>query len=210
MSRRMVPMLFVILAASSLVAPTFAGESEVSVLLGGKSFSDTRLAVAGIDETSQFGLKTTLDFDWPVSLAIDVLWAEGDSTVDASGVFPLSVKTEMENLELDFGVRKYFFDTNPVRLYVGGGVAFAKFDVKQVESGSFGPGASFSDVIVDDSNTAVGCWVDGGFGYFVKKVVLGLDLRYSYATTSVTPAAGSDLDLDISGLQYAFFMGFRW
>jgi len=206
----MVSMLFAILAASSLVAPALAGDSEVSVLLGGKSFSDTRLDVAGLDETSQLGVKTTLDFDWPVAIAIDVLWASADETVDESGAFPLSVKTEMENLELDFGVRKYFVDTNPVRPYLGVGVAFAKFDVKQVESGSFGPGTSFSDVVVDDSNTTVGAWVDGGFGYFVKKVVLGLDLRYTYATTSVTPTAGSDLDLDISGLQYAFFVGFKW
>jgi hypothetical protein len=205
----MVTVLFAILAFA-LVAPALAGDSEVTGLLGGKSFSEGRLDDAGVNGSFQLGVKASLDFDWPISIALDLVRAAGDSTEDVSGAFPLSVKTEVESLEFDFGVRKYFLDAKPVRPYVGGGLGFVTLNVKQVESGSFGPGTSFSDVVVDDSGSGLGLWIDGGFGYFVKSVVLGVDLRYSNASSKVTPKSGGGVKLDTGGLQYAFFVGYRW
>lgn len=212
MTRRRGWSLAVALAAVTLAVPATAeAASDVSLLLGAESLSEDRFDDAGVSGGFQYGVLSNLDFGWPVTLALDLLVASDDATQNYAGEFPLAIQTDVDNLEFHAGVRRFFRQKQPFRPYLGGGLSFAQLQVKQVESGSFGPGTEYSNVVLDDKDTAFGYWLDGGFGYYFKKVVIGADVRWSDASASLAPtSADGDVDLDSGGIQYGAFVGFTW
>ena len=211
MTRRTGWKLAVALALVAMAVPAMAGDSEVSVLLGGKGLTEDRLDDAGVNTGFQYGVRSTIDFGWPVALAFDLLAASDDATKNFSGGFPLSIKTETDTLEFHFGVRRYLFEDQPVRPYVGGGLSMAQLKVRQVESGSFGPGTEYSNVVVDDKDSGVGYWLGGGFGYFVKQLVIGADVQWSNASADIGSNGGNgSVGLDSGGIQLGAFVGYKW
>ena len=211
MTRRIGWNLAVALAAVALGMPAKAGTTDVSLLLGGKSLTDDHLDEAGISTGFQCGVRSTLDFDWPVALALDVLVASEDAVQDYSDGFPLKIETAARTMEIHFGVRRYFLDEKPVRPYVGGGLSIAQLKVRQVQSGSFGPGTEYANEVANDTSTDLGYWLGGGFGWFIHQVVLGADVRWSNASADISPNGSSgSVSLDSGGVQYALFVGYSW
>ena len=204
--------LAVALAAMVWASPATAMESELSLILGVESLSEDRLDDAGVRGGTLYGLRTNHDFGWPVLIAVDLLFSGDDATKSFPGAFPLSVETDVDTRELQVGVRRYFRDPEvTLRPYAGGGLSLAQMDVKQVESGSFGPGTEYSNVVVDDEDSAVGYWLGGGLGWFRGKLVLGGDVRWSNASSEVSPVGGGgDVDVDTGGYVYGAFVGYRW
>jgi len=189
-----------------------ASSRDVNVIFGEKALSEDLLDASGVDNQAQVGVAVTLDFDWPVALAIDLLSSSEDETQSvASQLGPLSVDTKVETLELNVGVRKYWGTTN--RFYVGGGLAYVQLDAKQTESGTLGPGSEFTDLILDDDGNGVGLWLNGGYVHrFGDHFNVGVDVRYSDAEADLTPvgAGASKLTLDSGGLHYGVQLGYHW
>lgn len=203
--------LILVLTLGGGVAPALAGGGDVNFLFGQKSLSEDRLDSAGVDGQSQFGVSVTLDFQWPVMLAFDFLASSDDAIETVAAAFPLQLDTEVDTTEVAVGVRK-FWDRNKFQPFVGGGLAFIQLDARQTESGTLGPGIAFSTLIVDDDDSGVGLWLNGGVLYRLgDQINVGLDVRYSDASADLTPAqAGPDLGLDAGGVHYGLVVGFHW
>jgi outer membrane protein W len=112
-------------------------------------------------------------------------------------------------MEFDVGMRK-FWDWK-VEPYVGAGIAYIQLDAKQTEFGSF-LGNAFSDVVLDDSDSGLGYWLDAGFIYRLgQSFNLGLDLRYSDSTAELTPVGFTEsVKLDSGGTHYGIMVGYHW
>lgn len=193
------------------VSPGLAAKGDISLLLGQSSLAEDRLDDAGVDSATELGVLVNLDFDWPVILAVDLIRSSDDASKGIPAAFPLSLATDVETLDLHVGARRFFRRSEPFRPYVGGGLAWTRLDVKQVQNGSFGPGAEFSDVIVDDSDDAFGYWLGGGVLYRFETFQVGGDVRFTDASADVDPVGeGGRLKLDAGGLHAAVFVGWMW
>jgi len=211
MKRRMQAIVPVLLVGWMLSGAALAGGGEASLLLGQKALADDEFEDAGADSAPQFGVAVSLDFDWPVSLALDLLSSSDDNTLDLSSTFPYQIATDVETLELNLGVRKFFLKDTKWRPYVGGGLAWIDLDVDQVESGSFGPGTEYETTVVDDSDSGAGVWLDGGFLYRFGSFHAGVDVRWSDASADLVPnGTTGSVDLDSGGIQYSAAFGYHW
>jgi opacity protein-like surface antigen len=204
--------ILILALAACLPLGTAARADDLNVLYGQKSLSEDEFDVAGVDGQSQYGLVMNFDFDWPVVLAVDILSSSDDNTQSiVTGIedYDLSFATEVETMELDVGVRK-FWDWK-IEPYVGGGIAYIQLDAKQTESGSF-LGNPFSDVVLDDDDSGFGFWVGAGFLYRLgDNFNAGLDLRYSDSSADLTPVGfENSLKLDSGGTHYGIVLGYHW
>jgi len=189
--------------------PALAG-GDANLFLGGRSTSDDVVDAAGLDTQPQYGVWVTLDFEWPVSLALDLMVSSDDNRETLSGTFPTTFDTDVDTLEFDFGVRKVWGEK--LRPYAGGGLAWVDFAAKQTETGSLGPGMEFTDLIIDDSGSSVGFWVDAGFVYVLgTSLNIGVDVRYTDSDVDLTPEGNvGKINLDSGGTQYGFMIGCHW
>lgn len=185
---------------------------DANFFIGQRSGSDDTLELADVDSPLQYGAQVSLDFQWPVMLAMDLFVSSDDSIVSIPSTFTLRFDTDVDTLELDLGVRK-FWGEGVVHPYIGGGLAWVQLEALQIQSGDFGvPGSEYRDVVVDDQDSGVGFWACGGVLFRPRDGLnLGLDIRYtdsdvSLATVGVVP----DLDLDTGGFHYGAFIGYHW
>jgi opacity protein-like surface antigen len=187
-------------------------EGDVNVFLGQRLSSDSDLEDAGVDSPPQYGLAVSLEFDWPVALAVDVMASSDDDRQDLSGMGgALIFDTDIDTFEFDAGVRKFWGEK--LRPYVGGGVAWVALEAKQTMVGDLGvPGTEFFDVIVDDSDSGIGYWLNGGVTYTIgSSFNVGADLRYTDSDVTLRASDGSgDIDLGAGGWQYGLLLGFHW
>jgi len=211
MKRRMQAIAPVLLAGWMLSGAVLAGGGEASLLLGQRALAEGELEDAGADSASQFGVAVSLDFDWPVALALDLLSSSDDETQDLSTSFPFQIATDVETLEFDVGIRKFFLEESKFRPYIGGGLAWIQLEATQVESGSFGPGTEYSTTVVDDDDAGAGLWLDGGFLYRFGSFHVGVDVRWSDASADLIPNGSTgSVDLDSGGTQYSAAFGYHW
>ena len=61
-----------------LGGPAEAASVDASLLLGQNALSEDRLDDAGVDSLTDVGALVSLDFQWPVLLAVDLLRGSGD------------------------------------------------------------------------------------------------------------------------------------
>jgi len=189
--------------------PATAG-GNANVLFGKKSVSDSTLEGAQVDGPLESGLAYSLDYEWPVMLAFDLLRSVDDETTTVTAGTPIHFRTVVTTTEFDFGVRKYWGDR--VQPYVGTGVAFIFLDVNQRMSGTLGGGSPFDTLVVDDSDSAFGYWVNAGLQFRVSgRFILGIDVRHSDADVAVLPEADTETaDLSAGGTHYAVAFGVHW
>lgn len=203
--------LGIVTVLALLGSPALAAQGDVNLFLGQNSLAEDRLDEAGVGSPTEFGVLVNLDFEWPVTLALDLLRSSDDASRDIPAAYPLSIATDVDTLDVHVGVRRFFRQDRPFRLYVGGGLAWIQLDAKQVESGSFGPGAEFTDVVLDDSDSSFGYWLDVGLLYRFRRLQIGGDVRYADASATVTPVGASEsLKLDSGGLHAGVFFGWSW
>jgi hypothetical protein len=79
-------------------------------------------------------------------------------------------------------------------------------------TGALVGGGTFDTLVIDDSGTGFGYWLNGGLLYQVaERFNLGLDVRYSNADVKLSPAADPvKAELEAGGTQYAVVLGFHW
>ena len=199
-----------ILAAVALVALPASAGGDANVLFGQKTLNGSTLDAARVDGQSQFGVAVTLDFEWPVALAFDLMTSSDRATTTVTAGTPIDYTTDVETMEFDVGVRKLWGDR--LQPYAGAGLAWLQLDTTQHMSGSLGGGSTFDTLVIDDSNSTIGYWVNGGLLYRIgARFNVGIDVRYSNADVSLTPAADPEpVDLGAGGTQYAVALGFHW
>jgi opacity protein-like surface antigen len=195
-----------------LCASPALASGDANLLFGQKSLSGVYHEGSGVDGQSQMGVAVSIDFQWPVMLAVDLLTSSKDNMVVVEAQNPLQFWTDVQTTEVDVGVRK-FWERDKLRPYIGGGLAYVELDALQIESGDFGvPGSEYSDVIVDDSDSAVGFWVNAGLLYRVGRYInIGIDVRFSDADADLMPNnVDSTLTLDSGGTHYGILFGYHW
>ncbi|PLX45231.1 MAG: hypothetical protein C0609_03530 [Deltaproteobacteria bacterium] len=189
-------LLSILLAASFFVAPTASYALEdywnVSILLGSKEMDDSDWAP--LESHGVFGLMTDYKgAGWPISMAMDiyVTSSEEKTFYDPSiGYFDASVTTS----ELNFGVRKHFAEDQRFRPFLGGGIGLITAEIETESSYGYGS---------DDSDSALGVWVDGGFSFSVTETFnIGMRLGYSSADVDI-----NGYTADAGGTHLGFFLG---
>jgi opacity protein-like surface antigen len=200
--------LILILAPCLSTGLVFAG-GDANFFYGQKSISDDVIESAGVDGQTQYGVAVSLEFNWPVALAIDLMSSSDSQTQEVPANNPLFFSTDVDTTEFDVGVRKYWMEK--IRPYVGGGLAWVQLDGQQVESGELG-GAPFVDTIVDDDDSDLGFWLNAGFLYQIgEHFNIGVDLRYSDSEATLTPTGGGESrDFDSGGTHYGVLLGYHW
>lgn len=186
--------LFLTLALA--MTPAAAGVGNVNFVGGTRSFGDDDL-FEEIDSQSFGGV--TVDFgpdSWPVTLAIGLYGSFGEE----ENIFgEIDLQTAVS--ELSFGVHKVW-KVNATRPFVGGGLTsvstWAEFE---------GPGDD-----VDDTDTSVGLYVQGGvFWKIGSRFNIGIDGRL---------VTGTDVEMDFDGrlsaegdadyFQVGLLLGWGW
>jgi opacity protein-like surface antigen len=175
-----------------LCSPAAVAGGDLSFFLGQNTLKDDPLDVSGVGSPTELGLLLNLDFGWPVVVAVDLLRGSEDTAQDVPAEFPLSLSTEVETLNLDVGARYFFCKDDALRPYVGGGVGWSRMDVKQTESGSFGPGTEYQLQVVGDTGSDVSVWVGAGLLYKLGRMQVGADARYTDASVEVTPTGSPE------------------
>jgi len=198
---------FVVIALAAL--PAVAG-GDANVLFGQKAINDSTLDAARVDGQSEFGVAVTLDFDWPVALAFDLLSSSDSAVTTVMAGLPVDYATSVDTTEFDVGVRKLWGDK--LQPYAGAGLAWLQLDATQRMSGTLLGGGTFDTLVIDDSDSAVGIWINAGLLYRVTgRFNVGLDVRSSNADVKLNPVSDpGQAKLEAGGTQYALALGFHW
>ncbi len=195
--------LVVCLTTSSAMAG-----GDANFLFGYKMLSEGDFDDLGVDNQPELGVSVTLDFQWPVALAIDLLSSHDDTT---QAIAPTVMRrTEVDTLELNIGVRK-FWEIKKWRPYVGGGLAMIQLDAKQTTSTNI-LGNIVKDTLIDDDDTGVGFWLSGGTLWTLPEGFnVGAELRYSDAEGDLTSEGfTSKQSFDAGGFHLAVMLGYHW
>ncbi|PLX42557.1 MAG: hypothetical protein C0608_02720 [Deltaproteobacteria bacterium] len=189
-------LLSMIIAVSFFAAPkaSYALDDywNVSILLGSKEMDESDWEP--LESHGEFGLMTDYKgTGWPLSMAIDLYVSASDEKTfyDSSvGYFDVSVTTS----ELNFGVRKHFAEDQRFRPFVGGGIGLMTVEIDTESQYGYGG---------DESDTALGVWLDGGFSFSVTETFnIGLRLGYSSADVDI-----NGYEADAGGTHLGFFLG---
>ncbi len=197
--------LVVCLSTSSAMAG-----GDANVFFGYKTLSEGEFDDLGVDSQPEFGVTVTLDFQWPVALAIDLLSTSDEETETTAAAFPITKKTKVDTLELDLGVRK-FWEIKKWRPYVGGGLSMIRLDIKQTTSTDI-LGNIVLDTLIDDDDSGVGFWLAGGTLWTLPKGFnLGAEVRYSDAEGDFTSEQfTSEQSFDTGGFHVGVLLGYHW
>jgi len=136
--------------------------------------------------------------NWPVSIAVDLLysWDDKDIAVDILGVGRVNSTVEAKTFEINIGVRKIWEILNYFRPFIGGGPAFIKAELEVTQRGNS----------ISDSDTGFGVWIDAGvYVTLARHLNLGVDARWSKAEVEIFDAQG-----DAGGWHIGALIGFHW
>ena len=197
--------LVVCLSTSSAMAG-----GDANVIFGQKTLSEEKFDDLGLDSQPEFGVTVTLDFQWPIALAIDLLSSQADRTETTAAAFPVTTRTKVDTLELDLGVRK-FWGIKKWRPYVGGGLSMIQLETKQTTSTDI-LGNIVEDTLIDDDYSAVGYWLGGGTLWTLPEGFnLGAELRYSDAEGDLASQGfPSKESFDAGGFHAFVMLGYHW
>jgi len=191
-------LLSLVLMASVVGSPAYGQEEKVwtgniNFLIGQKWLDETDWEP--LDEQFELGLQ--YDFrpvEWPVNLAIDVLYSWDDATLYDPWLG--SIEVEARTLEINPGVRKIWELPSNIHPFIGGGPAFIWVD---------GEGSS-QGVTLSDDDWGFGVWLCGGaYVTLMEMLNLGLQVRYSWAEIELLGVEG-----EAGGLHLGVLMGFHW
>lgn len=201
--------LFLALTVCLSTSATMAG-GDANLFIGWKSIDDDAFESTGVDDQPEFGVAVSLDFEWPVVLAIDLLSSSDDSTRTIPATFPVQQTTDVDTLELDIGVRK-FWKKGRARPYIGGGLAFIQLDAKQTTLTTI-LGNTVADTLIDDDDTGIGVWVNGGVLWtFDKGFNIGVDARFSDADGDLSAKGfSSEQEFSSGGFHLGLMLGYNW
>ncbi len=197
--------LVVCLSTSSAMAG-----GDANAVFGYKTLSEGAFDDLGVDSQPELGISVTLDFQWPIALAIDLLTSHDDRSSTSAADFPVTTRTKVDTLELDLGVRK-FWEIKKWRPYVGGGLSMIRLETKQTTSTDF-LGNIVNDTFIDDDDSGIGYWLSGGTLWTLPEgFTVGAEVRYSDADGDLTSEGFTEKQsFDAGGFHLAVMLGYHW
>jgi opacity protein-like surface antigen len=128
--------------------------------------------------------------NWPVSLAVDVLYSFGDEE-------QFGIKVENSMLELDVGAKLIFENPSMINPFVAGGIAFVRAEAE----------GDFWDAFdLEDDTTGTGIWLSGGAYVTINNNLnLGLNARWTEVESD-----WHNIDVELGGTRIGAFAGFHW
>ena len=159
------------------------------------------------EDQDEFGIE--VDFrkkGWPVSIAIDLLYAKGEEITLPPFLYMSTTKDESIIFELNTGVRKIWDNISiPVRPFIGGGISVIYARMKRT---NYFPLTTFE---TSESGMGAGVWFGGGvYWTFGGQYNIGLDLKYSSATVTLSEGAAGGYDVDAGGAHVGLLAGYHW
>lgn len=139
-----------------------------------------------VDSQGEFGIH--VDFrkqEWPVNIVIALLGSADEGDIGGYDV-------EGTTSELRFGVKKIWEPTEVVRPFLGIGLGFinGEFDLEGI----------------DDNDTALGLWINGGVYWTLgKSFNLGFEVGYSQADVDIF-----GVDVNAGGGHAGLLLGYHW
>jgi len=240
MKHRLLLILIMALLLVSTGSAMAEMKGEVNLFLGMKNVTDSDFenieiipldlfpnSTLDVSSMTEYGIGASFGgVDWPVMIAVDVLMASEDDAYNFQyyGDYDFKLKAELETMEVDLGVRKFWTKHEKFHPYVGGGVAWIDADA---EMALFGPAEIATRQATQElfgqcaSDSGVGYWLGGGALWRITSMFsLGLDLRYSDASVDFVFEGDEMLPdrqvvegswkADVGGLHYGLQFGFRW
>ena len=191
-----------------LTSSAMAG-GDANIIFGQKRLSEGVFDDLGVDGQPELGVTVTLDFQWPVALAIDLLSSQADRTETTAAAFPVTTTTKVDTLELHLGVRKFW--GKKWRPYVGGGLSMIQLDAKQTTSTDI-LGNIVENTLIDDDASGVGFWLAAGTLWTLPKGFnVGAEVRYSDAEGDLTSEGfTSKQGFDAGGFHIGVMLGYHW
>lgn len=221
---RRVALPVLVFAVVVALSPSAANAGvDVFLFLGQKHINlDVAQEVDGVEEQPEVGIGLTFQPSrWPVALAVDVLFSSEDATF--SYTYDLSpyyynieagVTYDVESTEFQFGVRKFFEIAKSAELYVGGGGTYARLEANVKLFGGLTPtrGQSLPSLeLVDDDDSALGYWINGGVMWRRNRFSVGVDLRFSDASVELRDQLlGQERDTEAGGFHFGVLLGWRF
>lgn len=185
----------------AMTAPAMA-VSDINFFLGQKNLDSADWGAnsylgnsLSLDQQGEFGvLMNFAGYNWPVSIAVDVLFSGHEANACFSSVGCGS--TTGVTSELDLGVRKVFniYGTS-LHPYVGGGLALVTGSIED----------DYYYYYDNDSDTGAGVWLNGGIFWSIGHFNIGLDARYSEADVTLLGET-----VNAGGSHGGIIMGFSW
>ena len=228
-----------LLLLSTLAWAEYKG--QFGLFIGQKSMDlDVSGDADGVEDQQEFGFSFSFgDVEWPVMFAVDVLFSEGDDDFladsysfvyvgpyfDYTVTYDYTADYTFETMEIDIGVRKFWREDKKFVPYVGGGLALITLEgnVKVRTSVDFEgtpvPESGSSVDLIDDEDTALGYWVNGGVLWrFNSSWEVGADFRYSDAEAKLNTGQGffnltgviDQIDTDAGGFHAGIYAGYHW
>src|SRR5262245_52293748 len=157
-----------------LTASRSDAKGDINFMLGVKrveDYGDLEDFINGEDDLGNqfdFGVEMTFSgANWPIGIAVDLLGSSREEDADYYNYYDAYgyyYTLKASTAELDLGIRKIWeFPRNPVRPYLGGGVAMARGKVEK-DGEKFDPllPGVVGTLSVEDDDTGVGYWIGGG------------------------------------------------
>ena len=181
---------------SPTAPPPSAWAGHVSYVAGYKQFESDWAPVEGQFEFGVFDIDVQPP-KWPVSLCTQLLVTYADSPPDLPGAFG----DYSGAWEINLGVRKVFPVSQPISLFLGGGVSFLGASSSSWLDFGWGGGQ-----VYEDSDSTVGFWCSGGVYWNLSRHFhLGLELQYSQGEITLFHQ-----ELSAGGFHALGMFGYHW
>ncbi len=151
------------------------------------------------DEHGEAGILLDLKHKkFPLSIAVDLLYSEGDEDIGVLilGFGTFDTKVESQAIEVNIGVRKTWENFVYIRPFIGGGLAFIG---AELEASVLGESEAMDD-------EGIGVWID--FGIYVtlyKQFNIGIDARWSKAEVDLFGK-----EMEAGGWHIGALVGYHW
>ncbi len=190
-------------------APAFA-VTDINIFLGQKNLDSGDWGAnsylgsgVSLDQQGEFGILMNFSgYNWPVSLAVDLLGSSHEADYYSS-YYGSYGRVTASTSELDLGVRKVFgiYGTT-LHPYVGGGLALVTGSIEDQLFDYYG-------TYFNDSNSGAGLWLNGGIFWSIGHFNIGFDARYSKADVSIAPY-GTPVTVNAGGSHGGLILGYSW
>jgi opacity protein-like surface antigen len=191
--------LYLLLFPLSLLSPGAASAAwtgNLNAFVGGKLLDADEWHA---NEQAEIG--ATLDFkraDWPVSIAADVHFSQGDfsgfGTISPGGSGFL--QEDVHTSDFNLGLRKYWDGGSNMHPYLGAGVAYGQLEVDQRLNGV---------QTLSDRGDGVGVWAGVGLLWSIHAFNVGVDVRYSQIKVGLDAK-----DVESGGAHGGVLIGYHW
>lgn len=162
-----------------------------------------------LDTQNEFGIKADFKHSlWPVSIVVGYLQSNAKKDnilVNFPNQYPgpLPFNFEGKTSEIQLGVKKIWEFPLHFQLYISGGPALVRSEMKAIYLSSFSSAIASPGEVLSDSKNAVELWLEGGmYVTLLSHINIGLAVMTTKSITKSSPEGG--------GEHISAFAGYHW